>query len=54
MINKNVESALNDQLNAEFFSSYFYLSMAAYFETQDLPGMSSFFSQHGRMSRMMI
>ena len=41
MITPEVEAALNDQLNAEFFSSYLYLSMAAYFEENDLPGMSN-------------
>ncbi len=40
-ITPEVESALNGQLNAEFFSSYLYLSMAAYFEESDLPGMSN-------------
>lgn len=40
MLNKEVESALNDQINAEFYSSYLYLSMAAWFEGNDLPGMA--------------
>ncbi len=38
MINNIVEKALNAQLNAEFYSSYLYLSMAAYCESIDLPG----------------
>jgi ferritin len=33
MLKKSVEDALNKQLNAELYSSYLYLSMAAYFET---------------------
>lgn len=39
MLNNEIESALNRHLNAEFFSSYLYLSMAAYFDKHDLPGM---------------
>ena len=41
MLSKEVEKALNDQINAEFYSSYLYLSMAAWFEANDLPGMAS-------------
>ena len=41
MIGKKMEEALNAQLNAEFYSSYLYLSMAAYFESIDLPGFSN-------------
>jgi ferritin len=33
-------SALNKQLNAEYYSSYLYLSMSAYFETIDLRGFA--------------
>ena len=35
-----IEGAFNEQFNAEFFSSYLYLSMAAYFESQNLKGMA--------------
>lgn len=38
MLKKNVEEALNRQVNREFFSSYLYLSMAAYFESGNFPG----------------
>ncbi len=41
MINKKMEAAINEQINAEFYSAYFYLSMAAYFETLDLEGCSN-------------
>ena len=40
MLNKKVEKALNAQLNAEMYSSYLYLSMAAYCEAKDLPGFA--------------
>lgn len=41
MIDKKMEEALNGQLNAELYSAYLYLSMAAYFESADLPGFAS-------------
>ena len=40
-MNSKIESAFNEQLNAELFSSYLYLSMAAYFESHNLKGMAS-------------
>ena len=40
MINQKLQDAFNKQINAELFSSYLYLSMAAYFESQDLKGMA--------------
>ncbi len=33
-----MEEALNKQVNAEFYSAYLYLAMAAYFESIDLAG----------------
>lgn len=41
MLSKKMEKALNEQLNAELFSSYLYLSMAAYFEGRNLDGFGS-------------
>jgi len=41
MIGKKMEEALNGQLNAELYSAYLYLSMAAYFESSDLPGFAN-------------
>ncbi len=38
MLSKKMEEALNRQINAEMYSSYLYLSMAAYFESIDLGG----------------
>jgi len=40
MVSKNMELALNQQLNRELFSSYLYLSMSTYFESINLIGMS--------------
>jgi ferritin len=41
MISKKMAEALNKQINAEFYSSYLYLSMAADFEAKNLPGFSN-------------
>ena len=41
MISKKIETELNKQINAEFWSAYLYLSMAAYFEDQNLPGFTN-------------
>jgi len=38
MLDKQIEDALNEQINAEFFSAYLYYSMAAYFESLSLKG----------------
>ncbi|MBA4319256.1 MAG: ferritin [Flavobacterium sp.] len=38
MISSKMQDALNKQMNVEFFSSYLYLSMAAYFESVNLLG----------------
>lgn len=41
MIGKAMQDAMNEQINKELFSSYLYLSMAAYFETKNLPGFAN-------------
>jgi ferritin len=41
MINKRLEEAINEQINAELYSAYLYLSMGAYFEDKDLPGFAN-------------
>jgi len=41
VINEKMEKALNGQVNAEFYSSYLYLSMSAYFDSMDLKGFAS-------------
>lgn len=40
MIGKAMQDAMNEQINKELFSSYLYLSMAAYFEQKNLPGFA--------------
>jgi ferritin len=37
-IGKVMEKSINSQIQAEFESAYLYLSMAAWFEDEDLPG----------------
>lgn len=39
MLKKKIEDALNVQINAEMWSAYLYLSMAAYCHAQGQPGM---------------
>ncbi len=41
MLKENMEKALNEQINAELFSAYLYLSMSAYFESIDLAGFGN-------------
>jgi ferritin len=38
MLNATIQQALNDQVQKELHSAYIYLSMAAYFESENLPG----------------
>lgn len=40
MIEKKMQDALNEQVNAEIYSAYLYLSMAAYFEANSLSGFA--------------
>ena len=41
MMNEKLEKAFNDQINAEFYSEYLYLSMLAYFERLNLQGFKN-------------
>ena len=41
MLNKKLEQELNNQLNAELFSAYLYLSMSAYLAIQNLSGFAN-------------
>ena len=40
MLNPKVEEAINEQINAELYSAFLYLSMSAYFQRQNLPGFA--------------
>ena len=51
-VESQIQDAFNRQINAELFSSYLYLSMAAYFEAEDLKGMAHWMRiQAGRGER---
>ena len=43
MIQKKIEDALNEQINAEFWSAYLYLSMSLHFEHEGRKGMANWF-----------
>jgi len=40
MLGAKISEALNDQFNAELYSGYLYLSMAAYLHSVGLPGFA--------------
>ncbi len=41
MLSQTMEKALNEQVNWELYSSYFYLSMSSYFESISLAGCAN-------------
>jgi ferritin len=41
MFNEKIQKAFNDQINAELYSAYLYLSMAAYFQGMNLLGFAN-------------
>ena len=41
MLSEKIEKALNDQVNAEMYSAYLYLSMEAYFQSINLGGFAN-------------
>ena len=43
MVSKELETAINKQINAEFWSAYLYLSMSAHFSNEGLPGFANWF-----------
>ncbi len=38
MVTKDIQGAINAQINREFFAAYLYLGMMTYFESRSLPG----------------
>lgn len=48
MISNKMQDALNKHLNAELFSSYLYLSMAAYFESTNMKGFANWMSKQSQ------
>jgi len=52
MISEKMQKALNGQINAEIFSSYLYLSMAAYLESQNWSGMAAWMKIYGYLNEV--
>jgi ferritin len=52
MLNTKVQDAFNQQINAELFSEYLYLSMAAHFESVSLKGMANWMRIQAGEERM--
>lgn len=48
MLNKKLEKALNKQINEEFYSSYLYLAMSAWFETKNLLGFANWMKMQSK------
>jgi ferritin len=48
MLSNKMEAAINQQINAEMYSSYLYLSMATYFESISLGGLSNWMRQQAQ------
>lgn len=43
MLSQKIQDALNEQINAELWSAYLYLSMGMYCEDKGLPGVANWF-----------
>jgi ferritin len=41
MISAKMQGELNQQINAELYSAYLYLSMSAYYQSENLPGLAN-------------
>jgi ferritin len=57
MLSKTLQDALNTQIKHEFFSSYLYLAMSSYFESQSLLGFAKWMriqseEEHGHAMRL--
>jgi len=48
MVSKTMEKALNEQINAELYSSYLYLSMATWFDDAGLAGCAHWMKQQAQ------
>jgi ferritin len=48
MLDAKIETALNEQINHELASAYLYLSMAAHFEAENLPGSAKWMRRQAK------
>lgn len=58
MLSKELEQAINEQINNEFWSAYLYLSMSMHFNSQGLAGFAHWFyiqfdEEQGHAKKMM-
>lgn len=47
-MNENVQNAINEQITREFYASYLYLAMMAYFEAESLGGFAHWMRQQAQ------
>ena len=52
LISKDLENAINAQVGAEFAASLQYVSIAAYFDADDLPQLAAFFYRQAEEEKM--
>ncbi|GIL14632.1 MAG: ferritin [Chloroflexota bacterium] len=52
MLSEKMQAALNAQINMEFFASYQYLAMAAYFESENLMGFANWMHMQSQEENM--
>ncbi|MCB2197901.1 ferritin [bacterium] len=48
MLSKKIQKAFNEQMTFELYSGYIYMSMAAWFRTQNLDGFAAWMENHAR------
>lgn len=51
MINEKIEKLINEQIQKEFYSAYFYLSMESYLRSINLDGFANFFRVQAQEER---
>ena len=51
MLSKSLQNDLNNQLKDEFFASHFYVALAAYCDSKELPGMAQWFHAQSNEER---
>lgn len=51
MISNSIEQKLNEQIQKEFYSAYLYLSMEAYFASENLDGFANWFRVQAQEER---
>ncbi len=52
LISKELEQAINEQVGREFGASMQYISIAAYFDSEDLPQLAAFFYRQAEEEQM--